>query len=345
MTKVVYLIASHVNPRQIVRLVRTLRDGSPTASIVIHHDYSRSYLDPTAFAGIDSVHIIEDYISVRWGRFSQVAMVLHAFEWALSHLEFDWLVFISGQDYPIQPLSQIERFLETTPYDGFMRGVALEESIPCGPDECSIGQVSGKLCLDCVSRYYYQYYDLYSHSLPPRLRRILKRVGRSLYRAQSPVQVRLIPYNVEPRLVIGIRSPVTPFTPDFKCYKGSQWFTLNHSCIQYIRQFVRTHARFVRYYQRTLMPDESFFHTIILNHPAFKILNDNKRFVSWRDHTAPSPQVLRAQDFEHIIASNQHFARKFDVNVDAAVLGMLDEYINAGHKFELSVEERQAWRM
>ena len=327
MASIVYFVASHTNPWQIVRLVRTLRAGSPAASIVIHHDYSRSYLDPTAFEGVNDLYIIKDHIPVQWGNFSLVEMMLHSFKWILSHLEFDWLVFISGQDYPIQPLGQIEQFLENTPYDGFMRGVALEDAIPCRPEECPVEKSPGEPCPDCVSRYYYQYYEL--HYLPSRLKKKLKRVGRFLYKARSPVQIRLIPDRFKPRLVIGFRSFVTPFTSNFKCYKGSQWFTLNHDCIQYIHQFASTHSRFVRYYQRTLIPDESFFHTIVFNHPGFRIFNDNKRFISWHNHTSPSPQVLRAQDFDHIIASNQHFARKFDIDVDATVLDMLDKHVNA----------------
>jgi len=329
MASVVYFIASHTNPQQIVRLVETLRAGSSTASIVIHHDYSKSYLDPAAFEGMHNIYIIEEYIPVQWGAFSLTEMTLHSFRWILNHLEFDWLVFISGQDYPIQPLSHIEQFLENTPYDGFMRGVALEDAIPCGPDECPIRKSPGKLCVDCVSRYYYQYYEFHNHHLPSRLKKELKRMGRFLYKIRSPVQIRLIPDRVEPRLAIGFRSFATPFTPEFKCYKGSGWFTLNHRGIQYIVQFANAHPRFVQYYRRTLIPDESFFHTIIFNHPGFRIFNDHKRFISWHNHIFPNPQVLGVQDFENLIASDQHFARKFDLNVDATVLDMLDEHINA----------------
>ena len=73
----------------------------------------------------------------------------------------------------------------------------------------------------------------------------------------------------------------------------------------------------------------AFFQTIFLNNPALKIFNDNKRFVYWKDSTSTHPEVLRIQDFDRMIASDQHFARKFDIKVDEEVLNMLDQYITA----------------
>jgi hypothetical protein len=278
---------------------------------------------------MDGIYIIEDYVPIRWGDFSQVRMMLHAIEWISNRLEFDWLVFISGQDYPIQPPHQIERFLETTHYDGFLRSAALEDPTPCGPVECMKENSPQKRCKDCETRYYYQYFAPYTHRLPERLRKKLLRRARQSFnkKAQSLFQIRTVPGQNEPKLVFGIRAPVTPFSSDFRCYKGSMWFTLNRDCIQYIGEHVHSHPRFVRYYRRTLIPDESFFQTIIMNHPKLNILNDNKRFTLWGDSTSPHPEVLGWQDLEHIVASNQHFARKFDINVDEAVLDMLDRYI------------------
>lgn len=321
MIKVVYLIASHTNPQQVLRLVKTLRAGSPSAEIVVHHDYSCSYLDSTVFERLPHVYVIKDFIPVEWGDFSQVKMMLNAIEWITTHLKFDWLVLISGQDYPIQPLSQIERFLETTSYDGFITGVPLNKATPCGQVECSITNSAGNPCPDCVTRYYYRYYQA-----SPNLTKMLKKVREYFCKRCALLQIRSLPGKTKTKIMIGVRSFLSPFNSEFECYKGSSWFTLNHRCLQYIRQFVLSSPGFVRYYQRTLMPDESFFQTILLNNPSLKILNDNKRLISWQDSTSMSPEVLRIQDFDRIIVSGQHFARKFDLNIDAEILDMIDHY-------------------
>lgn len=332
MTKVVYLVASHTNPEQVVRLVRALKTGNSASTVVIHHDYSKSFLDPRTFEGMPDVWIIDNYVAVKWGNFSMIRMKLHALEWILAHLEFDWLVFLSGQDYPIQPLTQIEYFLETTSYDGFMSGVPVESTIPCGPVECPKVSSANRQCTDCMMRYYYRYYEVpglpHWDKLPTRLRIILSRIQKYLVKAQSPIYIRSFPFAKDkPKTMMGIRSLWGPFSADFKLYKGSQWFTLNYACIHYIHQYIEANPRLVNYYERTFFSEESFFQTILLNQAALKIVNNNKRLIRWQSARSSSPDILKKQDFDYIIASDHHFARKFDPNVDAEILNMIDHYI------------------
>ena len=138
MVKVVYLILTHTNPEQILRLVKSLSSGNSASHIVIHHNYSCSDLCTDPFERFNNVHLVEDPVCVRWGEFSLTQAVLHSIEWISRKFKFNWLVFISGQDYPIQPIREIEKFLNTTNYDGFIRAVPLEKAIPCGPVECPL---------------------------------------------------------------------------------------------------------------------------------------------------------------------------------------------------------------
>ena len=294
---VVYLILSHDNPNQVIRLAKTLKAGSPTSSIVIHHDYSRCYLDPSDLADMEGVYVLEKHIAVRWGHFSIVAAVLLALRWILTNLTFDWLVLLSGQDYPIRPLSEIEGFLATTPYDGFISGARLDRQ-------------PGTQTL--VDRYYYSY-----HRLPSMLSRVLRRAVW-INGLQSRIRISTTQ--------IGLRSRSTPFTPEFPCYKGETWFTLSYMCVRAIDDFVRIHPQFIAHYERTLNPAESFFLTILRSDSRFK-MQGYKRYIVWRPGTS-HPEILRVTDFDRIIASSAHFARKFDISVDAQVLDMLDRVIS-----------------
>ncbi len=341
MTKVIYFIASHTNPEQVLRLVKTLRAGSPLSEIVIHHDYSKSYLAPSAFEDIPNTEIIADYVPVTWGDFSVVKMMLHVFKKILVHHSFDWLVFISGQDYPIQPVGQIEHFLATTHYDGFISAVPIEAAIPCGPVECSLKTALGKLCWDCLTRYHYHYYQIpavpFYHKLPGRVRNMIGVTWKRVSQAQALIYGRTLPVPENTKTMVGLRSLWTPFTATFKCYKGSHWLTLNRACVQYIDQFIGENPRYVKYYQRTLIPDESFFQTILLNHPSLKLLNTNKRLIRWNSAKAPSPDTLQVEDLEGIMASGQHFARKFDTRVDEKILDLIDERILQGQKRDIMI--------
>ncbi|MBD2101116.1 beta-1,6-N-acetylglucosaminyltransferase [Leptolyngbya sp. FACHB-261] len=317
MTKVLYLIASHSNPEQVIRLVRTLKAGSPECQILIHHDHSSSRLDPAAFESLSQVYILKDYVSVLWGDFSMIEMELHCIRWLMANkIEFDWLVLLSGQDYPIQPVNQIEQFLQNTEYDGFIEYFPSEDP----PSTAwNWGKTQG------IERYFYRYYKMPSELKPVfyKLYRIVNRDWQPLLRVKSG--------RFGARL--GLRCAVTPFSSDFHCYAGSQWHTLSYRCIEHIHQFVQSHPAFVDHYRHTLIPDESFFQTILLNEDSLKICNENKRYVSWRP---PYPAILGVEDFDELVASNKHFARKFDERQDTKILDLLEQHLQTAPSTNVS---------
>jgi hypothetical protein len=67
-----------------------------------------------------------------------------------------------------------------------------------------------------------------------------------------------------------------------------------------------------------------------MNNPELKIRNDNMRYIRWSGPKVPHPDTLGARDYDHIISSKKHFARKFDINVDAEILDLLDQHILNG---------------
>lgn len=317
MSRILYLIASHSKPEQVIRLVKAIKSASPDSYVLIHHDYSSSVLDRSVFKQMSNVHILEEHISVTWGAFSLVEMELHCINWLLTHsIQFDWLILLSGQDYPIKPIPEVEQFLEDTEYDGFME-YFLAENPPLEPTECSLQwkEDTG------LKRFFYHHYKLPSS---PILNSICFKLGR-IFNKRQPLILLSADRN-GPRL--GIRCAATPFSSTFSCYAGSQWHMLSYRCIQYIHDFVQQNPAFVRHYRKTVIPDESFFQTILLNNPQLKIFNNNKRYIVWDES---KPAVLRLRDFENLIASDRQFARKFDVSMDSEILDLLDRYLSGKH--------------
>lgn len=323
MSKFVYYIASHRLPEQLARLIEAIRRGSPNAQVVVHHDYSKSEIDRSDFEKLGSVHVLRETVAVTWGEFSQVEMSLKVFDWLIANTEFDWLIFLSGQDYPIQPLADTERLMKDSGYDAFIQG-------DCIMSDCQ----TGTLCYDYISRYYYRYYKLpklpFYNALPRAVRRRVEKVRSDMVKVQKVFRKSMRPlvFRNWPSggVRVGFRFP-SPFHGSFRCFKGSTWFSMNRKCIKRIRQVIGENTKLINYYRRTLMPDESFFQTILFNQPRLKILNDAKRFVMWDSDDVSSPEILTTEHFDKIVSSGKHFARKFDLTVDKQIFDMLDHHL------------------
>lgn len=106
-------------------------------------------------------------------------------------------------------------------------------------------------------------------------------------------------------------------------YAGWQWWTITRACAQYIIDYISKNPSFCDYYKYTLLPDEGFFQTIILNsHFKERVLCYNLTY--WEG--APGqlhPKIFTEEDYNKLVASDRYFARKFDVDVDEKIIQMI----------------------
>lgn len=312
MTRVVYLVASHVNPPQVARLVRVLRSGGPASRVVINHAYRVSRLDPALFAGLDGVEFVDPQRSPAWGDFSMTRMVLAALDWIVARFDPDWVVYLSGQCYPIRPLAEIEDFLARTSYDGFVAGRRVDRADPADRE--------------LVERYCYRYHALPPFGLgiraPDRLRGAALRLRSAWNRAQPLLKIR----DWGGRTRIGFPAFRTPFGAAMPLYKGSAWWTLARRAVAHLRAFVTEHPAFVRHYAQTFAAGESFWATILRNAPVLRISDDNYRYIRWVGASA-HPELLTRADLEPMRVSGKLFARKFDMTRDPGLLDLVDRMI------------------
>ncbi len=130
-------------------------------------------------------------------------------------------------------------------------------------------------------------------------------------------------------------------------YIGGQWMILTRECCEFICNSGEV-KKFEDYYLHTLIPDESFFQTVMMN-TSFngKIINDDKRAIIWipdigiklRSKTLTEsdtksliasgkiklrPKTFTTQDISFLLASNALFARKFDENMDSNILDIIE---------------------
>jgi hypothetical protein len=301
--RVCYLIQSHREPSQIARLVATLGRMSPGAFVLVVHDATGSALDPRALDGAAETRCIQAHGPIRRGYLSMLEPWLQGIAW-LRHAEvdYDWLVYLSGQDYPTRPLARSEAALEAADCDGFIRWWrALGTAGPW------------RRRRQGHRRYYYRYRDA------PRWAAPALRLARSLNGVQSLVHVHLA---YGPRL--GIRARRTPFDAGRICYAGWQWTTLRRACAEFVLDRVERERELVDHYRRTICPDESLVQTLLVNDGRFRLVDDNRRYA---DTGGPEgrARVLGTADLDEITSGRYDFARKFDLGHDARVLDLLDE--------------------
>ena len=101
--KIAYLILAHAHPRQLGRLAARL--AGPGVHLYLHIDANtppdiyRAMQDSVEQSNLPATWIARQ--PCRWGGFSLVEATLHLMRAALAD-GCDWLILLSGQDYPLQ---------------------------------------------------------------------------------------------------------------------------------------------------------------------------------------------------------------------------------------------------
>ena len=314
MTKILYIIQTFKDPEQIYRLAQIIKTSSLASEIIISHDYAVSHLDVESLQSLGAQVLKLNGKGGR-GDFSMLQGYLDAIEWAYDHqIQFDWAINLSGQDYPTQPLSVIEQFLELTNYDGFLNYFEAFSDTKENP----WGSREGR------NRYLYQYWR---SGLVISRQTLQGKVLSRLELAIEKVQPFLRVFSIYDCLMVGANTNLPIFNEKFLCYGGSYYHTLSSKCVRYLYDFSQENPKIVEYYRRTVCPNESFIQTILINSGLFNFCNDCKRYLDFASTDDSSrPRTLSAKDYPVLIQDNIHFARKFEPD-QYKILDMLDARI------------------
>jgi len=110
MMRIAYLMLVHKNPQLQKRAVETLT--SDHSAFFIHIDRKADIRQFSSISG-DNIFFAEHRIPVYWGEFSQVEATMLLVRQALaSCVNYDYLVFSTGSDYPIRSGRYIQKFFE-----------------------------------------------------------------------------------------------------------------------------------------------------------------------------------------------------------------------------------------
>jgi hypothetical protein len=318
--RVCYYIQTHTRPTQVNRLVELIKRGSPKSIVVITHDERGAAINTSYLESLPKVYVLTG--PGGYGDFSHIDRYFTAVDWLNDRgLEFDWLENLTGQDYPLRPIAEIETVLSHTETDGFMQyAPVFPKRIPANAD-LGAGPTF-RLCrpFDASTRYDFRHW----------------RIGRPTPAKQRWLRPLMAVDWMQPwfRLslafsTIGIRRQNSLFNGDFICYGGSFFCTLSARSVQYVRQFARDNPEVVEFFRSTLAPDEVFFHSVLVNSGKFSFIPDSKRYIDFTNSRNNHCKILGINDLDTMFASGAHWARKFDANRDAEVIEVLDRRVQS----------------
>ncbi|WP_234570873.1 beta-1,6-N-acetylglucosaminyltransferase [Rhodohalobacter sp. 614A] len=292
-----FVLLTHEKPAQILRLIERLNFMFDDPPIACHHDFSKCELPLDEIP--QNVSFVKQYVETAWGDWSLVDATLKGIDILYSRDDApEWFILLSGRDYPIKPADQIIKDIKDSDCDAHMSVLKLVES---------------ELESEIEKRAFKKYHKLEFRypSLIHLLQsiRFLKWWRKDIYLKRSM-----------------FTEWVIPFSNEFNCFYGSQWFYANQKAASEILKFYKSDFRVQFYYKRVHAPDESYFHTVLGNCKELKVCNKNWRHVNWAPGSS-HPIELSMDDLETLIQSDDHFARKFNMDKYPEILDRLDEHI------------------
>jgi len=299
--RIAYLILAHQYPRHLERLVRAL--SVDDAGIFIHIDAKVSRSQFAAVEQHEGVRFIDNRVPVSWGGFSDVQATLNLIHAAVASGEsFDYFALLSGTHYPLQSQAALKAYLQGS-----------------GKEFISVTRVPNEAAEKPIDRFNRFYIDRVYH----------RRFG--LPRAVTTFGARAVN---KLKFRRAYEAPLGGLVP----HAGWQWWLLSAEAIHYVTGFVAARPEVVRFFRHVLLPDESFFQTIMANSPFRNRLARDLTYTHWQSVDAPHPEFLTEALLEPLYAnglktsdiyggSEAFFARKFK-DESQPVIRMIDDRIS-----------------
>ena len=289
--KLAILLLCHKGPEQINMFLKALNHKDIT--IFIHVD-RKAHMDLTNI-NTENVIVLPDYlrVNVQWAKISQVSATLNLLKYAVEYGDYDYFWLCSGQDYPIKNVNDILTFFRNDVSKNYLN---LFDSLNFNLGHCNNydkrnqivfkeWMISRKFIVRLMKRLYIEFTGGYDKTWP-----IFQRKD----------------------------------CPDMKFFFGSQWWCLTKVTVTWMLHYLNKHSEYYEFFSTCLCPDESFFHTLVMNSPYAGEQEDYLHYIDWSEGKN-SPKILLSEDYGRINKSNKLMARKFDLEADDNILQILSE--------------------
>lgn len=242
-----------------------------------------------------SINIYRKYV-VNWGGIFFMKVALFLVKKALENDSNKYFHLISEQDFPIKPLHYFYDLAKEN------KNYLVFEKLPKKVWDGNGG-------LDRI--HYYHFNDFFN----------ARKYGRG----------KLLKLLIHLQKTLKIKRSYGEHLPQL--YGGSMWWSLTREVLQYVIKESENNSFLKNRLNYTLLPDEIYFQTILVNSPYLKnIINDNLRYIDWTYRGGSRPAFLDMSDYNKLITSNKIFARKFNEN-SQVLINKLNEIIKYEKNF------------
>lgn len=290
--KIAYIILCHKNPQQVQGLIQQLDNGKN--DFYLHIDKKANKND-FLFSQENIFYVAEeDREDIKWASIQMVSATIKLMSLVKKqNREYDYVILLSGQDFPIKTNAEIENCLKENKGFNFIEVLSHKDK-------------NYKRYLKRNTIVYYNW--MYKYSFIARMLKKLYILLTGGYNHTFPVFRRKNKFNF-----------------DFEF--GSQWWAFTYDCFAWILNYIEDHPEIYHYYEKAITADESFFQTIYMLSPYKDKRKDKLTYLEMgRNH----PKTFIETDFELLSArKSELFARKFDIDVDSEIIEKIKEKITS----------------
>ena len=287
------IILAHRDFEQLIHLIEYFKHD---CSVFIH-------IDKKAFISNEQLNTIQTLpqvkaicrkYSVHWGGFSMLKTELYMLRLAMENSDAHYYHLISGQDYPIKPLSQFLDFFDQNNGREYIRLA----NIP-NPRWDNYTYIRFK--------YFYPHDYINNHNRDKAHSKINKII------------------NFEKK--VGIKRRI----PDHfdMLYGSTQWFSITNKAVETLLDYTKKHKSFYRRTRWTFAPEEYYVATVVGNlMPKKSLCNTDLRFIRWQKENGNFPAHLGVEHFHCLAQHNPFFfARKLYSDIGKGLIGLIDKYL------------------
>ena len=285
-----YLIIAHNKLTQLELLMQLLDDKQN--DIYVMMDKKTGSIPLKAFqSGLTFSNLtFTERISITWGTYSLVNAELILLKSA-TQKHYDYYHLLSGSDLPLKAQHTIHHFFKAHYGENFI--------IPgCSLNRCFRERLD-----------YYHLFPQYVYSRNHhRFSHTLKWINKKLVLLQKAFGVSRLKKDA------GL------------FYKGRQWFSITDCFARFVLQKRDFIEHFFKY---TIVPDEEFIQTILMNSPFRDTLSSiDVRLIDWKHPSYGGvPRIWTVDDYTTLMNTDRLFGRKFDIDREPILLRAISNAI------------------
>lgn len=131
--KIAYFIQVHNEPNQLYQLIERLAFSN--VYFYVHVDKKADIKTFLTLLNGKNISFVKNRVKVHWGAYSQVQATINGLQEIIeSGIDYDYITFLSGQDYPLKSNEKIVNFFSENPKKAFMEFYSIQntwkEAIP-----------------------------------------------------------------------------------------------------------------------------------------------------------------------------------------------------------------------